>query len=163
MAKKAKPASSRHLTDHDEPVTMMLPAVLSDEAKGKAKLNDLALELVARSAGLKRSLPEGTLTALAELVRIMNSYYSNLIEGHNTHPMAIERAMRKNYDNDPKKRNLQKEAEAHVAVQRWIDSGALDGALLPSQASAKSIEGSAQLYPMNCCGRKFQTRMNVNA
>ena len=71
---------------------MMTPALLSDEARGKAKLNDLAIELVGRSAGFKRSLPEGTLTALAELVRVMNCYYSNLIEGHNTHPIAIERA-----------------------------------------------------------------------
>jgi hypothetical protein len=35
--------------------------------------------------------------------------------------------MRKNYDRDPKKRDLQKEAEAHIAVQRWIDGGALAG------------------------------------
>jgi hypothetical protein len=55
----------------------------------------------------------------------MNCYYSNLIEGHSTHPIAIERAMRKNYDEDPKKRNLQIEAEAHVAVQRWIDQRGL--------------------------------------
>ena len=41
--------------------------------------------------------------------------------------MAIERAMHKNYDADPKKRNLQQEAEAHVAVQRWIDAGNLMG------------------------------------
>ena len=45
-------------------------------------------------------------TALSDLVRSMNCYYSNLIEGHSTHPIAIERAMRKNYDEDPKRRNL---------------------------------------------------------
>jgi hypothetical protein len=28
-----------------------------------------------------------------ELLRTMNSYYSNLIEGHNTHPLAIEKAL----------------------------------------------------------------------
>jgi Fic family protein len=122
---------------------MMTPALLSHEAKSKAKLMDSTLELVARSSGLKRSLPEGTLTALAELVRVMNCYYSNLIEGHNTHPIAIERAMRKNYDSDPKKRNLQKEAEAHVAVQRWIDGGGLSG-------RAMTVEGICQIHRRFC-------------
>lgn len=127
MAKKVPKKRSPKLQDDGESVTMMAPAFLSDEAKSKAGLLDLSVDLVARSSGLKRSLPEGTLNALAELVRVMNCYYSNLIEGHNTHPIAIERAMRKNYDKDPKKRNLQKEAEAHVAVQRWIDGGGLAG------------------------------------
>ena len=134
MAKKATRKTAPKIQDDDEPVTLMMPAFLSDEAKAKAKLFDLSVELVARSSGLKRSLPEGTLTALAELVRVMNCYYSNLIEGHNTHPIAIERAMRKNYDADPKKRNLQKEAEAHVAVQRWIDSGGLSGPATTSES-----------------------------
>lgn len=144
MARKAvkKPAAPE-LEDDGESVTMMMPALLSDEAKGKAKLMDLTLELVASSAGLKRSLPEGTLTALAELVRVMNCYYSNLIEGHNTHPIAIERAMRKSYDRDPKKRNLQKEAEAHVAVQRWIDSGGLSG-------RAMTVEGICEIHCRFC-------------
>lgn len=132
MAKKAPTKPTPKLRDKGEPVSMMMPAFLSDEAKSKAKLLDLSVELVARSSGLKRSLPEGTLAALAELVRVMNCYYSNLIEGHNTHPIAIERALRKNYDADPKKRDLQKEAEAHVAVQRWIDSGGVAGQAMTS-------------------------------
>jgi hypothetical protein len=132
---------------------MMTPALLSDEAKSKAKLMDSTLELVARSSGLKRSLPEGTLTALAELVRVMNCYYSNLIEGHNTHPIAIERAMRKNYDSDPKKRNLQKEAEAHVAVQRWIDGGGLSGR--PLREFARYIAGSALRCPRTSFGSRI--------
>ncbi|MDE0540159.1 MAG: hypothetical protein OXH94_15705 [Rhodospirillales bacterium] len=32
-------------------------------------------------------------TALADPVRSMNCYYSNLIEGHDTHPVDIERAL----------------------------------------------------------------------
>jgi|SRR5688572_26710743 Fic family protein len=127
MAKKAPPRSRTKIVDDGESVTMMMPALLSDEARSKAKLNDLVIELVARSAGFRRGLPEGLVSPLAELVRVMNCYYSNLIEGHDTHPIAIERAMRKNYDRDPKKRDLQKEAEAHIAVQRWIDGGALAG------------------------------------
>ena len=144
MARKAlKKTAAPKLEDDGESVTMMTPALLSDEAKRKAELVDLVLELVARSAGLRRSLPEGTLAALAELVRVMNCYYSNLIEGHNTHPIAIERAMRKNYERDPKKRSLQKEAEAHVAVQRWIDGGNLSG-------RAMTVEGICEIHQRFC-------------
>ena len=57
----------------------------------------------------------------------MNSYYSNLIEGHNTHPVDIERALRNEYSADAHKRDLQLEARAHIAVQQWIDSGGLKG------------------------------------
>jgi Fic family protein len=55
----------------------------------------------------------------------MNCYYSNLIEGHNTHPIDIERALKNDYSNDPRKRDLQLEAKAHISVQRWIDTGGL--------------------------------------
>jgi hypothetical protein len=57
----------------------------------------LSLELAARSAGFRRSLPEGVRTALADLVREMNCYYSNLIEGHDMHPVDIERALKNDY------------------------------------------------------------------
>jgi len=57
----------------------------------------------------------------------MNCYYSNLIEGHDTHPIDIERALNKEYSADTTKRNLQLEAEAHINVQRWIDENGLEG------------------------------------
>ena len=57
----------------------------------------------------------------------MNCYYSNLIEGHNTHPIEIERALNNDYSKDRKKRDLQLEAKAHVTVQSWIDEGGLSG------------------------------------
>ena len=55
----------------------------------------------------------------------MNCYYSNLIEGHDTHPIDIERALKDDYSKDRKKRDLQIEAKAHMAVQQWIDEGGL--------------------------------------
>jgi Fic family protein len=53
----------------------------------------------------------------------MNCYYSNLIEGHNTHPRDIDRALADNYSKDPARRALQLEARAHIEVQRLIDAG----------------------------------------
>ncbi|HEX7236898.1 MAG TPA: Fic family protein [Gammaproteobacteria bacterium] len=103
----------------------MEPLVLAQGSSHRAALSDLAIELATRSAGFRRSLADGVVTALADLVRSMNCYYSNLIEGHDTHPVDIERALKKDYSTDPKKRNLQLEAAAHIAVQKWIDDGGL--------------------------------------
>jgi len=105
----------------------MEPLVLTEGSRHRGELTDLSLELAARSAGFRRSLPGGVRAALADLVRGMNCYYSNLIEGHDTHPVDIERALKNNYSNDPRKRDLQREAVAHIAVQRWIDAGGVAG------------------------------------
>ncbi|MDO8680149.1 MAG: Fic family protein [Acidobacteriota bacterium] len=105
----------------------MEPVRLADGSRHRPSLGDLALELATASAGFCRSLPPGVVKALADLVRAMNCYYSNLIEGHDTHPVDIERAMKNDYSADPRRRHLQLEAKAHVAVQNWIDSGALVG------------------------------------
>jgi Fic family protein len=120
---------SDFLPDFDlgEKTTLMEPLVFSSDLRHRAMLTDLALDLVAKSAGLRRSLPEGVAKALAKLVRSMNCYYSNLIEGHYTHPIDIERTLRKDYSKDKEKRNLQLEAQAHMAVQQWIDEGGLRG------------------------------------
>jgi len=105
----------------------MEPMLISDSSRHRTELTDLILDLVQRSAGFRKSLPEGVMTALANLVRAMNCYYSNLIEGHDTHPIDIERALKNDYSADPKKRDLQLEAKAHIAVQEWIDQGGLNG------------------------------------
>lgn len=105
----------------------MEPLLISESSRHRRALADLAVELVAHSAGFHRSLPEGVLTALADLVRSMNCYYSNLIEGHDTHPVDIERALKNDYSANREKRNLQLEAKAHIAVQQWIDDDGMHG------------------------------------
>lgn len=105
----------------------MEPLLISEVPRNRAGLPDLALELAQRSAGFRRSLPPSLLDSLATLVRTMNCYYSNLIEGHATHPIDIERALKDDYSKEPAKRDLQLEATAHIAVQEWIDKGGLKG------------------------------------
>ena len=112
-------------TDGGEAVALMEPMVIAEGSRHRGDLTDLAVEVAARSAGFRRSLPSGVRTALADLVRAMNCYYSNLIEGHDTHPIDIERALNNDYSNDPRKRDLQLEAKAHMSVQQWIDAGGL--------------------------------------
>ena len=113
--------------DRGEAIALMEPMMIGESSRHRTALTDLAIELTGRSAGFRRSLPEGVTVALSHLVRAMNCYYSNLIEGHDTHPVDIERALRNDYSADARKRDLQLEAKAHIAVQKWIDDGGLDG------------------------------------
>jgi Fic family protein len=87
-------------------------------------LEELAFDLVSSSSSLAGQLHPTVRVAIGDVVRSMNCYYSNLIEGHNTMPRDIERALANDYSSEPKKRNLQMEAVAHIEVQQKIDSEA---------------------------------------
>jgi hypothetical protein len=113
------------LADSGELVSLMEPLLLG--ARHREHLTDLALDLTQRSARFRAILPASILASFADLVRAMNCYYSNLIEGHGSHPVDIERALRNEYSTDAYKRDLQPQARAHVAVQQWIDGGGLNG------------------------------------
>ena len=129
--------------DDGESIALMEPMLLAQGSPYRGPLTDLAVDLAARAAGLRRSLPRGVSAALADLVRAMNCYYSNLIEGHDTHPVDIERALRHDYSADPRARNLQLEAVAHITVQRWMDDGGLAG-------RAATAEGLCELHRRFC-------------
>lgn len=83
-------------------------------------LADLAIETQKAADELGRALHPESAAELADLVRVMNSYYSNLIEGHKTRPRDIESALA-GAEIDPERRSLALEAKAHVEVQRMID------------------------------------------
>jgi Fic family protein len=130
-----------------EAVSLMEPLLIGDSSRHRAGLTDLALELAQRSAGFRRSLPESLLVSLAGLVRSMNCYYSNLIEGHDTHPIDIERALIGEYSKDAKKRDLQLEAKAHVNVQQWIDDGVLKGRAVTADSIRETHRRFCELLP----------------
>jgi Fic family protein len=96
-----------------------------------APIADTIAELAAAAATLGKALHPRTAANLADLVRIMNTYYSNLIEGHDTRPRDIERALAGELDQDEGRRNLQLEAAAHVRVQREVDRMGNEGGLPP--------------------------------
>ena len=102
------------------------PARLEEPSEA---ITDLVAELAAASATLGHALNPRTAANLAGLVRIMNTYYSNLIEGHNTRPSDIERALAGNFEGDRQRRNLQVEAAAHVRLQAEIDRMAAENVL----------------------------------
>lgn len=102
------------------------------------KIADIVAEIAAASATLGRALHSTTAANLANLVRLMNCYYSNLIEGHDTRPREIERALAGDLDGNDQRRNLQREAVAHIRVQAEIDRRAAEGTL-PEAASRDFI------------------------
>ena len=108
------------------------------EETGEA-IGDIVAELSAATATLGQALHPRTAANLAALVRIMNAYYSNLIEGHNTRPWDIERALAGQLDRNEERRNLQREAAAHVRVQAEVDALAAAGRL-PEPASVDFIQ-----------------------
>jgi Fic family protein len=120
-----KAAKMSAIEDRGEHPGLMEPLVLSQSAPRRTELTDLAVELAGAANGLRRSLPGGIVVALADLVRAMNCYYSNLIENHDTHPVDIERALEDDFSDDQEQRNLQLEAKAHIEVQQWIDKGGI--------------------------------------
>jgi Fic family protein len=135
------------MLDRGEPIDLMEPLLISGNSPRRAEVTDLAVELAAKSAGFRRSLPEGVLKALADLVRAMNCYYSNLIEGHETHPVDIERALNNNFSTDSRKRDLQLEARAHITVQRWIDGGGVRGRAVTADALRQIHRRFCELLP----------------
>lgn len=136
-------ADIKAVIDRGEGAGAMEPLLISEGSRHRGLLSDLAVDLAARAAGLRRSLPAGVGVALAHLVRAMNCYYSNLIEGHDTHPVDIERALNNDYSTDARKRDLQLEAKAHISVQRWIDGGGLRG-------RAVSADGLREVHRRFC-------------
>jgi Fic family protein len=129
--------------DADETTYQMEPLLIGENSRHRGALTDLAVDLAQKAAGFRRSLPESLVTSLADLVRAMNCYYSNLIEGHDTHPVDIERALKNDYSNDARKRDLQLEAKAHIAVQEWIDGAGLKG-------RAATVEGIGEIHRRFC-------------
>jgi Fic family protein len=88
---------------------------------GNRELDDMAMVLAKKGSSLASGVHPILQKSIGNLIRSMNCYYSNLIEGHNTHPRNIDAALRKDFSEEPEKRNLQEEAVAHIEVQRMID------------------------------------------
>lgn len=133
------------------------------------ELGDLIAELSAASERLGLRLHPRTAASLAELVRVMNCFYSNLIEGHNTTPREIERALAGDLAEEEGRRNLQIEAAAHIRLQREIDRRHAEGTL-PEPASRDFVlwlhgefyrEAPEAMLIVEGAGRRFRMQPGV--
>ncbi|MEX1010479.1 MAG: Fic family protein [Balneolaceae bacterium] len=100
--------------DHPRQMEPMMPGA-------SPQLVQRAMEVYRESASLESMLHPTTRVEVTRILRHINSYYSNRIEGEHTTPAEIERAVRKEYSSDESKRRLQQLSMAHIDVQELID------------------------------------------
>jgi len=85
---------------------------------GRGELAELSVEIFRKSGELTAALPSRSVrSGVAGLVREMNSYYSNLIEGHKTLPRDIERALRDDFSERENDRRNQLLSVAHIRAE----------------------------------------------
>lgn len=103
------------MTDYISEIEPLFPSSYYKE------LSEKSLKIVSLSGGLGINLNIDTLHEISKLVINMNSYYSNLIEGNNTTPLEIEKAIANKLSKDPEKRSKEYEHIAHIKVQEIIN------------------------------------------
>jgi len=81
----------------------------------------IAEKVVTSSIALRSAVHESTRATLRELVRQMNSYYSNRIEGQSTHPYKIESALKNDFSHRPDEARLQRIAKAHIEAEKELE------------------------------------------
>lgn len=87
----------------------------------KKELEEKSIKLIRKSSSLGSGLSNITTTQIAGLVRKMNSYYSNLIEGNKTTPIEIEKAIEERSAGRKDIEVKLLEHIAHIRVQTKID------------------------------------------
>lgn len=83
-------------------------------------LAELTMKIARQSGYLGGGIPLATKLSIEGVVQQMNSYYSNLIEGHRTNPLDVERALERKYVRDPKKKALQQLGVAHIQTEQLL-------------------------------------------
>ncbi len=105
---------------------------------------DQARTITADSLKLSSGAHATTRDELRGLVRAMNSYYSNRIEGQSTHPLNIERALKLDFSEKPEVAKLQRIALAHIDAEKELEAKMKDGA--EPLLSTFAIEAHRALY-----------------
>jgi Fic family protein len=104
---------------YDEPQQM--EPLLPGEHK-LAALLERAHDVQRAADRLSALCQPGALVDLRHLLRAMNSYYSNKMEGQHTLPLEIEQALRQDYSQDADKARRQRLAVAHMQTEAWLES-----------------------------------------
>lgn len=81
-------------------------------------LKDKATEVVRSSAALSGALSRQTLSSIVEMMRLTNSYYSNRIEGNDTHPIEVQKALWETENRKSDEDALRQQSVIHVHIQK---------------------------------------------
>jgi Fic family protein len=95
----------------------------------RKELSELGAEVAERSIALGASAHASTIESIRALVREMNSYYSNRIEGQSTHPLDIARALRADYSDNADTARLQRLAVAHIDAEQELETSTMESSL----------------------------------
>ncbi|APV51440.1 hypothetical protein BWI17_18125 [Betaproteobacteria bacterium GR16-43] len=106
------------------------------------ELASRTLQLATAATRLEGTVQGATRAAIAGLVREMNCYYSNLIEGANTLPLDIERALRDEFAPKKEVRDLQKLALSHIAAESQLEAEVDRGAMPTSPEVIAWVHGA---------------------
>ena len=101
-------------------ISPVMPYDLQDQIK--PELLELAEKVCIESAKIASGYNQHVVNAFRDVLRITNSYYSNRIEAESTHPVDIEKAMRKEFSNDSKEKALQELSLAHIKTQEFVEA-----------------------------------------
>jgi Fic family protein len=113
------PAKSQNFQLFDSP-EQMEPLLPGEHRMGP--LLEQAGDLIRAADQLAGMCQPGALAGLRTLLRSMNSYYSNKIEGQHTLPLEIEQALHNDYSTDDDKARRQRLAVAHMATEQSLES-----------------------------------------
>jgi Fic family protein len=94
-------------------MTSVTPYIAQDIAPGE--LQDAVVELCMLDAALNANIPDALRKPMEHLLRVVNSFYSNKIEGNPTHPAEILHAQEESAQNKPSDALL--EIKQHIEVQ----------------------------------------------
>jgi Fic family protein len=107
-------------------------------------LEATATAIIASSTALHSAAHPTTRERLRELLRAMNSYYSNWIEGQGTHPLNIERALREDFSTKPNVAHLQRIARAYMKAEQSLE--ALVGGEIEPLSGSFAVSAHRALY-----------------
>lgn len=111
---------------------------------GLDALRERSRAVIEQSLRLTAAAHPDTIVSLRELVREMNSYYSNRIEGQSTHPHNIGRALRRDFSDKPDVARLQRIALAHIEAERALEASLDNGSVALSSRFIQQAHG--ELY-----------------
>ena len=118
---------SQKFAQYDHPAQME-PLLPAEHRLGP--LLEKANDLIRASDQLAGKCQVGALEGLRGLLRAMNSYYTNRIEGQHTRPHEIEQALRQDFSQDAVLAAKQRLAVAHIEAELALEQryAGLEGA-----------------------------------
>lgn len=99
-------------------------------------LHERAADVIAACSAVHAAIAQGPQAELRTLLRKMNSFYTNLIEGEHTRPSEIDRALARDFSGDQDIARKQRLAVAHMQAEQTLEDHLAAQARDPGQQDA---------------------------